>query len=88
MNNTAHKMGFASSGMTRKIGALRFYSSTLLIDSLVLLNPHEHKAQKRFIQGTTSQRTFVHIQAPKHRLILQIEKEPNFNKRTIRRWNI
>lgn len=39
--------GFASGGVTCKLGALCFYSSSLQVDSFVLLNPPERKARKR-----------------------------------------
>jgi hypothetical protein len=36
--------GFASGGVTCKLGALCFYSSLVLVDSFVLRNPPERKA--------------------------------------------
>ena len=39
--------GFASGGVTCKLGALCFYSSSVLVDSFVLRNPPERKARKR-----------------------------------------
>ena len=39
--------GFASGGVTCKLEALCFYSSVVLLDSLVLRNPPEQKARKR-----------------------------------------
>lgn len=42
---TATNTGFASGGVTCKLGALCFYSSSVLVDSLVLRNPPERKAQ-------------------------------------------
>jgi hypothetical protein len=39
--------GFASGGLMYKLGALCFYSSSVLVDSFVLLNPPERKAPKR-----------------------------------------
>ena len=39
--------GFASGGVTCKLGALCFYSSAVLVDSFVLRNPPERKARKR-----------------------------------------
>ena len=48
MNKTATaNTGFASGGMTCKLGALYFYSSSVFIDSFVLRNPPERKALKR-----------------------------------------
>ena len=41
--------GFASGGVTFKLGALCFYSSSVLKDSFVLLNPPERKALKRYV---------------------------------------
>ena len=42
--------GFASGGVTWKLGALCFYSSVVLVDSFVLRNPPERKARKRYKQ--------------------------------------
>jgi hypothetical protein len=39
-----HKTGFASGGVTCKLGALCFYSSSVQVDSLVLRNPPERQA--------------------------------------------
>ena len=44
---TAYNTGFASGGVTCKLGALCFYSSSVLVDSFVLRNPPERKARKR-----------------------------------------
>ncbi len=43
----AYNTGFASGGVTCKLGALCFYSSVVLVDSFVLRNPPERKARKR-----------------------------------------
>ena len=43
----ADNTGFASGGVTCKLGALCFYSSSVLVDSFVLRNPPERKARKR-----------------------------------------
>ena len=43
----AANTGFASGGVTCKLGALCFYSSSVLIDSFVLRNPPERKARNR-----------------------------------------
>ena len=40
--------GFASGGVTCKLGALCFYSSLVLVESFVLRNPPERKARKRY----------------------------------------
>jgi hypothetical protein len=48
---TVHNTGFASGGLTCKLGALCFYSSSVLADSLVLRNPPERKARKRYWQA-------------------------------------
>ena len=40
--------GFASGGVACKLGALCFVSSVVLVDSFVLRNPPERKAQKRW----------------------------------------
>ncbi|MFA7650663.1 MAG: hypothetical protein WCY06_10085 [Flavobacteriaceae bacterium] len=45
--NTAYNTGFASGGVTCKLGALCFYLSSVLVDSFVLRNPPERKARKR-----------------------------------------
>jgi hypothetical protein len=45
--NTTPNTGFASGGVTCKLGALCFYSSSVLVDSFVLRNPPERKARKR-----------------------------------------
>jgi hypothetical protein len=42
--------GFASGGVTCKLGALCFYSSAVQVDSFVLRNPPERKARKRYRQ--------------------------------------
>ncbi|NUN10093.1 MAG: hypothetical protein HUU54_13050 [Ignavibacteriaceae bacterium] len=39
--------GFASGGVTCKLGAFCFYSSSVKVDSFVLRNPPEYKARKR-----------------------------------------
>jgi len=43
----AANTGFASGGVTCKLGALCFYSSLVLVDSFVLRNPPVRKARKR-----------------------------------------
>ncbi len=43
----ATNTGFASGGVTCKLGSLCFFSSSVLADSFVLLNPPEHKARNR-----------------------------------------
>jgi hypothetical protein len=43
----ATNTGFASGGVTCKLGALCFYLSSVLVDSFVLRNPPERKARKR-----------------------------------------
>ena len=53
---TATNTGFASGGVTCKLGALCFYSSSVLVDSLVLRNPPERKAPKRYQQGEEKDR--------------------------------
>jgi hypothetical protein len=45
--STTGNTGFASGGVTRKLGALCFHSSSVLVDSFVLRNPPERKARKR-----------------------------------------
>ena len=40
--------GFASGGVTCKLGASCFYSSSVLVDSFVLRNPPERKARNRY----------------------------------------
>jgi hypothetical protein len=46
--STTANTGFASGGVTCKLGALCFYSSSVLVDSFVLRNPPERKAPKRY----------------------------------------
>ncbi len=46
----AGKKGFASGGVTCKLGALCFHSSSVLVDSFVLRNPPKHKARNRKAQ--------------------------------------
>ena len=48
--NTTANTGFASGGVTCKLGALCFYSSSVLVDSFVLRNPPERKARNRTAQ--------------------------------------
>ena len=43
--------GFASGGLTCKLEALCFYSSSVQVDSFVLRNPPERKARKRYQQA-------------------------------------
>ncbi len=45
---TAANTGFASGGVTCKLGALCFYSSVVQVDSFVLRNPPERKARNRY----------------------------------------
>ena len=40
--------GFASGGLTCKLGALCFYLRSVLVDSFVLRNPPERKAKARY----------------------------------------
>ena len=47
---TACNTGFASGGLTCKVGAMCIYSSSALVDSFVLRNPPERKARKRCAQ--------------------------------------
>jgi hypothetical protein len=47
----AANTGFASGGVTYKLGALCFYSSSVLADSFVLQNPPERKARNRYLQA-------------------------------------
>ena len=46
---TTGNTGFASGGVTYKLGALCFYSSSELVDSFVLRNPPERKARNRYL---------------------------------------
>ncbi len=41
-------MSYAKGGVMCKLGALCFYSSSVLVDRFVLRNPPEPKAQKRY----------------------------------------
>jgi hypothetical protein len=49
-SNTAHNTGFASGGVTWKLEALCFNSSSVQVDSFVLRNPPERKARNRYSQ--------------------------------------
>ena len=51
---TACNTGFASGGLTCKVGAMCIYSSSALVDSFVLRNPPERKARKRYTQANES----------------------------------
>lgn len=53
---TAANTGFASGGVTSKLGALCFYSSVVQVDSFVLRNPPERKAPNRCAQAEKKQR--------------------------------
>ena len=44
---TTANTGFASGGVTCKLGALYFYLSSVLVDSFMLRNPPLHKAPNR-----------------------------------------
>ena len=46
--NTAGNTGFASGGVTCKLGALCAYSSSAQVESFVLRNPPERKTRKRY----------------------------------------
>ena len=46
---TGYNTGFASGGVTCKLGVLWFYSSVVQVDSFVLRNPPERKARKRYL---------------------------------------
>ena len=46
---TCANTGFASGGLTCKLGVLCFYSSSVLVDNFVLRNPPERKARKRYV---------------------------------------
>ena len=48
MKKTGANTGFASGGVTCKLGALCFVSSVVLVDSFVLRNPPERKARERY----------------------------------------
>ena len=41
--------GFASGGLTYKLGVLYFYLSSVFTESFVFQNPPERKARKRFV---------------------------------------
>src|SRR5690606_21450085 len=49
--------GFASGGVTCKLGALCFYLSSVLVDSFVLRNPPERKARNRCVQPLKDNRS-------------------------------
>jgi hypothetical protein len=46
---SAANTGFASGGVTCKLGALCFYSSSVVVESFALRNPPERKALKRWL---------------------------------------
>jgi hypothetical protein len=48
IRKAAYNTGFASGGVTCKLGAMCFYSSFVQVDSFVLRNPPERKARKRY----------------------------------------
>ena len=54
--STACNTGFASGGLTCKLGALCSYSSSVLIESFVLRNPPERKAPNRYLQAKKTYR--------------------------------
>ncbi len=47
---TVPNTGFASGGVTCKLGVLCFVSSSVLVDSVVLRIPPERKARKRYVK--------------------------------------
>ena len=55
----AHNTGFASGGVTCKLGALCFYSSSVMVDSFVLRNPPERKARNRYAPYYDEESTFI-----------------------------
>ena len=52
--NTGYNTGFASGGVTCKLGALCFVSNVVQVDSFVLRNPPERKARKRCMKPLTN----------------------------------
>ena len=66
---TACNTGFASGGLTCKVGAMCIYSSSVLVDSFVLRNPPERKARKRYLQAyrPNSQADNENISTPEFR---------------------
>lgn len=50
-----HNTGFASGGVTCKLEALCFYSSSMQVDSFVLRNPPERKAANRYWQPVATE---------------------------------
>ncbi|WP_157607736.1 hypothetical protein [Runella limosa] len=49
-SSPAANTGSASGGAMCKLGALYFYSSSVLVDSFVLRNPPERQARERYQQ--------------------------------------
>jgi len=49
-------MGFASDGVTYKLGALLFYSSVVQVESFVLRNPPERKAETVIFRTKTTKK--------------------------------
>ena len=52
--------GFASGGVTCKLGVLCFVSSVVLVDNFVPRNPPERKAPKRYVQVNLTQTLELH----------------------------
>jgi len=48
MRKTPYNKDFESVGVMCKLGALCFYSSSVLVDSFLLRNPPERKARNRY----------------------------------------
>ncbi|MCB0606020.1 MAG: hypothetical protein KDC25_14215, partial [Saprospiraceae bacterium] len=55
---SAGNTGFASGGVTCKLGALCFYSGSVLVDSFVLRNPPERKARNRWAQAKKEMKSY------------------------------
>ena len=69
--NTTANTGFASGGVTCKLEALCFYSSSVQVDSFVLRNPPERKARNRY-------ETFVETNCKQIKYGLRIKKKYSF----------
>lgn len=65
----ATNTGFASGGMTCKLGALCFVSSVVLVDSFELRIPPERKARKRYrsVYKDSQPHIQAHLVLPTHK---------------------
>ena len=76
--------GFASGGLMCKLGALCFYSSSVLVDSLVLRNPPERKAPNVIAQCKKPTAQMAHLVFSDSRANAQKTKRAIFFQRSDR----